>query len=165
VQRNERGDALIEFVFLGIPVIFITLSIIEVSLAMWQFHSLAYTVAVAARYASTHGVGCTQNGNSCTITVGTIANLLSSQAPALSSSKLDATLSTNGVTTTCNPVSSCFSNSAQYPDSSNNAVGDDVKIVVTYPISNPLPMFWPGAGKTTSSVFTLGATSRQRILF
>src|ERR1700733_9737665 len=135
---------MIEFVLLGIPVIFITLSIIEVSLAMWQFHSLAYTVAIAARYAATHGIGCTQNGNTCAITVGNVASLLSTQAPALSSSKLNATLTANGVSTSCNPVSNCFGNTAQFPSSGNNAVNKDVKIVVTYPVVNPLPLFWPG---------------------
>jgi hypothetical protein len=40
-----------------------------------------------------------------------------------------------------------------------------VKIVATYVVANPLPMFWPGSAPVSGSSFTLGATSRQRIVF
>jgi Flp pilus assembly protein TadG len=165
VRRNERGNALIEFIFLGIPVIFITLSIIEASLAMWEFSSLSYTVSIATRFVVTHGRGCTKNGNTCSITVGNVANLLSSEAPALDPSKLNATLYTHATTTTCNPVNSCFSSTTQFPNSTDNGINLDVKIVATYPITNPLPMFWSGSGQVAGSGFTVSATSRQRILF
>lgn len=165
MDNKQRGSSLIEFIFLGIPVIFITLSIIEASLAMWQFHSLAYTVDTATRYAVVHGRGCTQNGNACSITVGKVATVLSSQAPALETSKLSVTLYTHSTTTTCAPITTCLSDATQFPSAIDNGLNLDIKIVATYPILNPFPMFWPGTAGTPGSAFTLSATSRQRILF
>src|SRR5579863_5373707 len=92
---GRRGTAVIEFTLVGIPLIFLTISIIEASIAMWQYHSMMYANEIVARYAAMHGKGCTQNGNSCTITVGTVAKMIASQAPALDTSKLDVTLYTN----------------------------------------------------------------------
>src|SRR5438067_11232185 len=89
---STRGFALIEFTLIALPVIFLTISIVEASLAMWQYHSMDYAVELAARYVTLHGRGCTQNGNTCGITVGTVAKIIANQAPALDSSKLNVTL-------------------------------------------------------------------------
>jgi Flp pilus assembly protein TadG len=161
----RRGFAIIEFTMLALPIMFLTISIVEASIGMWQFHSMAHAVGVATRFAATHGRTCGQNGNSCTITLGTLTTLLSRQAPGLATSKLRVTLYTHAATTTCNPISACKASTAQFPNATDNAVNFDVKIVATYPVANPLPMFWPGSRASRGSAFTLGATSRQRIVF
>jgi hypothetical protein len=94
-----------------------------------------------------------------------VATIVANQAPSLDTSRLNLTLTTQSGSTNCNPVSSCLSNGTQFPSSADNAVGDDVKLSLTYPISNPIVLFWPGAGSTRAATYTLGATSRQRILF
>ena len=164
-RSNRRGFALVEFTIIAVPMIFLTISIIEAALAMWQYHSMAYAVDVATRMAVTHGRSCSQNGNSCTITLGTLTSYLASQATALDTSKLNATLYTHAATTTCSPITNCTTSTAQFPNTTDNAVNFDVKIVVTYPIANPMPLFWPGSQASPGSTFTLSATSRQRILF
>jgi Flp pilus assembly protein TadG len=156
---------MVEFVLLALPIIFLTISILEVSLLGWKYHSMAYAIELAGRYACTHGRTCTKNGNACTITVANVANLIAKQAPALDSSQLNVTLTTHASSVTCNPLNSCFSNSSQFPNSTDNGVGLDVTITATYLMSNPLPMFWPGAVGTSGRAFTLGATSRQNIVF
>src|ERR1017187_10919473 len=70
---KRRGSALIEFTIAAVPVIFVTLSIIEMSLESWKFETMVYAIEVAARYACAHGRTCTKNGNACTITVGNVA--------------------------------------------------------------------------------------------
>ena len=162
---RKSGFAMIEFSIIAIPMIFLTISIIEASIAMWQYHSMAYAVDVATRYAVTHGRGCSQNGNTCTITLGTLTSLLSAQAPALEASKLNVTLTTRSTTISCNPINTCFSSTDQFPNATDNAVNFDVKIVATYAVANPMPFFWPGSQASSGSGFTLGATSRQRIVF
>jgi len=162
---SRGGFAMIEFTLIALPMIFLTISIIEASIAMWQYHSMAFAVDVATRVAVTHGRGCTQNGNSCSITLGNLTSLLSSQAPALDASKLNVTLYTHGTTTTCNPINTCFSSTTTFPSAAENAVNFDVKIVATYAVANPMPMFWPGATASPGGTFILGATSRQRIVF
>jgi Flp pilus assembly protein TadG len=162
---KRRGFALVEFTLVGIPLMFLTISIIEASIAMWQYHSMMYANEVVARYAAMHGKGCTQNGNTCTITVGTLAKMIANQAPSLDTSKLDVTLYSNSGNTPCAPITACYSSNTQFPSNTDNAVGNDVKFVASYPIYNPMPLMWPGAGQTAGGDFTLGSTTRQRIVF
>jgi len=164
-RRRRRGYGLIEFTIIGIPVIFLTISIIEVALAMWQYHTLAYSVGVTTRYVITHGRTCGQNVNACTVTLGNVASVFEQQAIALDPTKVNLTLYTQTATTTCNPLSTCLSSSTQFPSATDNGVNLDVKLVATYPIANPFPFFWPGSSASSGGTFTLGATSRQRIVF
>lgn len=164
-MRSRRGSSLIEFTLVGVPVIFIMASIVEASIGSWQFFTMEYAIQTANRYVSTHGRGCTQNSNNCALTVGAVATMIANQAIALEPSKLNVTLITASTTQTCNPVNTCFSNTAQFPSSTDNGVNQDVTIKATYPIVNPVSLLWPGAMPVTGSMVTLGATSRQRIQF
>lgn len=164
-RRRRRGYGVIEFTIIGIPIIFLTVSIIEVSLAMWQYHTLAYAVSVTTRYVITHGRSCSQNGNTCTITLGSVATTFKNQAIALDASKVNLTLYTQTATTTCNPLTNCTSSTAQFPSTTDNGVNLDVTLVAKYPVSNPFPFFWPGSAPQSGGTFTLAATSRQRIVF
>ena len=163
--KSRRGFGVIEFTMAAIPIIFLTTSIVEMSLESWKFHSMVYAIQVADRYACQHGVTCTKNGNTCTIEVETVANMISQQAPSLDPSLLDVTLTANGATTTCNPLNSCFSTATQFPSASNNTVGLPITISATYPMHNPLPMLWFGSRGSSGSVFTLGATTTQLIVY
>ena len=156
---------MIEFTIIGLPLIFLTISIIECALAMWQYHTLEYCVTTTARYVITHGRTCSQNGNNCTVTLGDVASLMKNQAIALDATKLDVALYTQSGTTTCYPLSTCLSNTSQFPSAVDNGVNLDVKIVASYPVANPFPFFWPGSSATSGRTFRLGATSRQRIVF
>jgi Flp pilus assembly protein TadG len=163
--RNRRGFGVIEFTMAAVPIIFMTTSIVEMSLESWKFHSMVYAIQVADRYACQHGITCTQNGNTCTIEVETVANMISQQAPSLDPSLLNVTLTANGATTTCNPLNSCFSTTTSFPGAANNQVGLPITIAATYPMHNPLPMLWFGSKGSSGSVFTLGATTTQLIVY
>ena len=164
-RSTQRGSAILEFALVAIPVIYLTISVIELSLESWKFHSMAYAIEMAARYACAHGRTCSKNGNTCTIKVKDVANAISAQAPVLDSSLLDISLITNSATTTCNPLNTCFTNSTQFPSSSDNGVGLDIKITATYPMYNPLSILWLGTSGSSGSYFTLGASTRQTILY
>jgi len=41
IEKTRRGSALLEFTLVGIPMIFISTSVMSASLDMWQFHNLA----------------------------------------------------------------------------------------------------------------------------
>src|SRR5579863_7779113 len=127
--KGRRGFGVIEFTMVAIPVIFLTTSIIEMSLESWKFHSMMYGIQVAARYACQHGRTCSKNtggasANSCTIRVEDVANMISHQAPSLDPALLNVTLTTHSATTTCNPLNSCFSTTTQFPDSRNSCSTD-----------------------------------------
>lgn len=163
--RACGGNALIEFTLLGIPVIFITISIVAVSIDMWEFQSLEYATETTARYISMHGASCAQNGNTCTITVANIASYFTQQELPLDTSILSVTLTdASGTPVSCSPLNTCTSSSTQFPSAGHNSVGSDVKVVATYVLKDPIAIFWP-PDADGSHDFTVGATSRQRIIF
>jgi len=163
-KSTRRGNALIEFTLLGIPLTFITISIVAISVDMWEFHNLAFVTEATSRYISIHGATCAQNGNSCTITVGNVATFFQNDALALDPSKVIVTLTDGSGSTTCNPVNSCNSTSTQFPSATYNAVGSDVTVSATYILKNPIAIFWPPDTDRPAD-FTVAAKSRQRILF
>ena len=164
-QRTRRGSALLEFTLVGIPMLFISMSVMSASLDMWQFHNLAYGTQMTARYIAMHGRSCTQNGNSCTVTVGNIASYFQGQALALDASKVEVKLQSLGETIDCNPLNTCSSNTAMFPNSADNGVKFDIIVTAVYPVTNPIALFWPGAGSVNPATFNLFATSRQMIVF
>jgi hypothetical protein len=161
---NRRGDALIEFTLLGIPVLFVTISLITVSLDMWEFHELPYAVEMTARYAATHGQGCAQNGNTCTLTMANMVSFFESQNISLDPGQVSVTFTDGSGPTSCSPLNTCASSSSQFPNASDNAEGSDITIAATYTLKNPIVMFWP-PNRDPAHDFTVGATSRQRIIF
>ncbi|HTA42416.1 MAG TPA: hypothetical protein VK789_08215 [Bryobacteraceae bacterium] len=163
-KSSRSGSALIEFSILGIPMMFITISAISVSVDMWQFQSLSYATEVTARYISMHGATCGQNGNSCTITIGNAATYFESQAIALNSGSVNVSFTDGSGATACDPVSSCVSTATQFPSSGHNSVGSNITVSATYTVKNPIAMFWaPNADAVKD--YTLGAQSKQQILF
>lgn len=59
LKRNrQRGEALIEFTMVGIPLLFVWISTAEMARGMWQYHTLQYATKMANAYASTHGATC-----------------------------------------------------------------------------------------------------------
>lgn len=162
----KRGSSLVEFTLVGIPLIFLITSLCSASLNMWQYHNLAYTVDLTTRYIASHGNVCTQSGNSCATTLGSIYTVMSKSGMALDPGKLNVTLtSASGSNTTCQPLSNCAGSSTQWPSSTDNAIGNDVKVFATYKLVNPIIMLWPDGNKVQAGQFTVGATARQRITF
>ncbi len=163
-NRRRSGQSVVEFTLMGIPMVFVTVSVIYMSIAMWQFYSLAYASDMTARYVSVHGATCAANGNTCTITVGNVATFFASQAMSLDSSKVIVKLKDGSGTTTCSPLNSCTSTATQFPSSSANSVGSDITITATYGVKSPLAMFWP-PDIDWAHDYSVGAQSRQRIMF
>jgi hypothetical protein len=164
-KKLQRGVALIEFTMVGIPVIFLTTSIIDMSLESWNFHSMVYAIEVADRYACAHGRTCSKGGNTCTIRVQDVASLISRQAPGLDPSSMNVTLTTHSTSTNCFPLNTCFTNATQFPNTTDNGVGLDITISATYAMHNPVSMLWFGSAGTSTGTFTVGATTRQNIVY
>ena len=164
-NRRRRGSALLEFTLLGVPVIFLITSVVSCSIDMWQFYTMEFAVESTARYIAVHGATCSANGNTCTIKVQDVATFFEGQSPALNTSKVNVTLTDGSGSTNCNPVTSCAATAAQFPAAANNAVSSDITVKATYPLTNPIAMFWPGTAGMRGANFTVGATSKQRILY
>ena len=115
-RRRSPGQALVEFTLVGIPIIFVLISIFEVSRGMWLYHTLAYSAKVGVRYASVHGINCIgsavnpklQNPNDCAVkmgpadTQGTVAYVIRQAAVGLDPTKTTITFIDSGIPVTCN---------------------------------------------------------------
>jgi Flp pilus assembly protein TadG len=163
--KKRRGSLMLEFALVGIPTIFLTVSSIETSMAMWQYHTLEECAAAGARYVITRGADC---AGSCTVTVGNVISKIVAAGVGLDDTKLTVKLvsaSTSPSGTTYSPASNYLSSSTAFPPGADATVGDDITVTVSYQVTNPFVMYWPGAGKVMGANYTLGATSRQRIIF
>ena len=192
-RRKRLGQTLVEFTFVGIPIIFTLISIFEISRGMWIYHTLAYAAKVGVRYASVHGINCVgstvnsklQNPNNCTVNMGpatapgagtlpSIAYVIRQAAVGLDPLKTTVTFNASGTTTTCNldgtgGVSACPATVWPPYDptgvSTVDYVGEPIRIDITTPFSSALAMLWPGAKVAKFASGTLGATSQDYVQF
>ena len=136
---------LLEFVLTGIPAIFITISVFEVSMTHVAVPHHGRNRTGSGRYIVAHGQSCSQNGNNCSITVANIATSMESTGVGLDSSKLNVSLTSAQITVTCNPLNTCNSNATVFPEGTDGAPGNDIQVTASYPMKNPFSMYWPGA--------------------
>ena len=97
---RTRGSSMIEFLLVGIPLIFLLISTFEVARGMWSYHTLAYGVKEGTRYASVHGQTCGTSPNTCTVTVGDVVQKVLDSCSGLLSSQMNLTLVSGGGSTT-----------------------------------------------------------------
>ena len=162
-RQGRKGNAIIEFTLVAIPLIFLQISIVEICRGMWDYHSLAQAVKGACRAAATRGAGCA--GMGCAMTVGQIATTISAYALGMPASALNVTLTSNAGSVTCNPLSTCTSNNTVWPPAGGNAAGSDIVISASYNFTSMLMMFVPGHTGLQFSGVTFTAESRQVILY
>jgi len=167
-RPNEKGGTLIEFTLVGVPLVLLLISLIEICLAMWSYHTLAYAVREGVRYASTKGRDCSLGTNSCGVTIGTIAQQIASAGTGLIPGQLNVTFTSSAGSVPCSPISSCYTNSTAWPPSSSSAnlPGSLISVSGTYPVqTNLVIMFVPGTGASQMGAVTLSASSQQLIQF
>jgi len=167
-RKAQRGSTIVEFSLAGIAAIFLLISTFNLAMGMWNYHTLAFAVHEGTRYVAVRGKGCTQPGNSCSVSVGTIAQKIASLGIGLPSNSVIVTLTTDsGVATSCSPLNTCFSNTTIWPPSTNsdNKVGKSVTIAATYHFTSPILFFWPGNTPQTVGQVWFPASSTQMIMF
>jgi Flp pilus assembly protein TadG len=153
-NQKRRGNALVEFTLVGIPMIFLLISTFEIARGMWTYHTLAYAVKEGTRYASVHGKTCTVAPNSCAVTVAQIAQRVSDSAAGLVPDSLTLTFTSLAGSFSCT-VTNCLANNATWPPDPANQQGSDIEIDGVYPFQSAISMFWPGAGPAV----TVGAVN------
>jgi hypothetical protein len=159
---------MVEFALAGTGTMLLFISTIQLSLGMWNYHTLAYSVHEATRYVSTHGKGCTALGYTCKITVGTIASKIKTLLIGVPDSSVIVTLTTqSGAVTTCNPLNTCYASTTVWPPASNsdNIVGNRITISAKYQFRSALLFFWPGSGTLQFGTIWLPASSTSSIVF
>lgn len=171
-MRNHRecGNAIVEMTLIGIPIMFVLISIFEISRGMWVYHTLAHTVKEGTRFGIVRGINCATAPNACTATVAQVATVIKDAGVGLVTTDLNVTLTSAGGTVNCNPISTCLNtgnvaNNAVWPPAAGSAVGTALTITAVYPFRSALAMFWPGAGKTSFGVYNLPSSSTELIQF
>lgn len=162
---RRRGNATIEFTLVGIPLMFVLVSVFEMSRGMWTYHTLAYTLKEANRWAIVHGSDCYLSSNTCKKTLNDLATVIKNAGIGLDPAKLNVTLTANGTVTHCTPLTTCVGSTTSWPGTVAQP-GTDIVIAGTYPFRSAIAMFWPGAGSPMGfGVFDLPARSRDRVQF
>jgi len=155
---------MLEFVVMGIPFLYIIVSLWWMCMGMFQYHTVAEAVQYTAREASVHGAGCV--GKTCATTVESTAQLLAARAIGIPDSALDVTFTSSASTVTCNPLSTCYSNSAKWPSlAGNTALTTEITVAATFQFTPAISLWVPGGGKVTFPAVTLGANSEQPIFY
>ena len=144
---------------MGIPMLFLWVSILEMARGMWQYHTIQYACKMTAAYASVHGATCA-SPNNCLVNMSNVVNRFQTNAVGVSMANVALTLTSKSGSVTCTQVSTCSSNSSwstTWPPTSDNAVGNSIKVRADYTFSTALSMFWPGAGKPWSFGSSVGS--------
>ena len=168
-RTQARGNSLLEFTLVGIPLICVLITTFEMSRGMWSYQTLAYAVKAGVRYSVVHGQDCANAPNACTVTISQIASIIRSAGVGLPADLVTITFTdANGSVTTC-VLSDCIANynSSAWPPSSANAPGQDVRISGIYAFRSAMLMFWPGAGRPLGppGVIGLSADSRESVQY
>ncbi|HSB14661.1 MAG TPA: TadE/TadG family type IV pilus assembly protein [Bryobacteraceae bacterium] len=165
-KNKRRGDVMLEFTLVGIPLIFILISVVEMARGMWTYHTLAHAVKEGTRYAIVHGYNCSLAPNNCQVTVAQIAQRVREAGVGLMPNELRIELRSEGDTVLCSTLDNCLTNNNFWPVYPNSQIGQRVTINGTYPFRSAIAMFWPGAGGGMNfGTFLLPASSTETIQF
>lgn len=161
-----KGSTILEFVLVGIPLIFILISLFDAARGMWTYHTLSYAVREATRYASVHGSGCA-SPQTCQVNIGQIVTRIESTGLGLDPATVTATFTPANGTATSDTLANLASSTSVFPPTTANGPGQNVKISLVYPFRTVLAVFWAGAGRpiSDSQTFHLGASSTEAIQY
>jgi Flp pilus assembly protein TadG len=171
-QRRRFGSSTLEMTLVGIPLMFILISIFEIARGMWIYHSLAYAVKEGTRYAIVHGANCNPKvnpGNNCQVSVAQIAQVIQNAGAGLDPSVLQVEMQSinpaddtgSGVT-----LSSLLNNNSVFPTDPGNFAQNPITFTAQYPFQSAISMFWPGKGSgMTFGTFNFPATSQENVQF
>jgi Flp pilus assembly protein TadG len=180
-RRGTSGSALIEFTFVGIPLIFMLISIFELARGMWIYTTMAHAIKEGTRYAVVHGASfydaCHKAGqpnSTCIMDLQKLAQAINNAGAGLiATDVINVQFTANGTAMACGgtgALDQCLTGGsgvtwdpAPY---TNLAIGNTFSISAQYRFQSAISMFWPGAGSGTQfGTFNLPANSQDLIQF
>ena len=165
LATRRRGSTALEFVLVGIPVMFVLFSLFEEARGMWTYQMLAYAIREGTRYCSVHGKGCA-SPNTCSVTIGQIATYIQTAGPLIDPIST-LTLTPASGSATSGSITSLKTNTTVWPPSAANTPGQTVQLTINYPFQTILAVFWVGSGPPLNDdqTFHLKASSKQPIQY
>jgi Flp pilus assembly protein TadG len=173
-RTNRRGSAMLEFMLVGIPMMFVLISIFEIARGMWIYETLSHAVREGTRFAIVHGNTCALTPNSCVTTVGGIATRMRDAGVGLLPENLTVTITSTSRSAGPATLATLLTDTTPFPSLAVGATPPDpggetglpVTITASYPFESAIVMFWPGAtGSASFTSINLPATSRANIQF
>src|SRR5665213_1245225 len=179
-KRRQCGQALVEFTLVGIPLIFVLISVFEISRGMWVYHTLAHSVREGVRYASVHGNNCATNGNTCVVNMGPIGNTCNGSNTSVAEVIRCAAVGLDPATTqikfytftlgnaktlqgSCTLATGSCSGTQFPPPGANRPGVDRIEIDISTTFTSAIAMLWPGSNPVSFASGTLGATSADGV--
>ncbi len=173
MTRNRRGTAMLEFTLMGIPLIFIWISIVQLAFGMWRYHTLQYAVKLSAAYVSVHGKDCA-TPNTCLIQIKDAATVLQRAATGIPPREISLTFraykaidhtTVSPTVVTCT-LDNCLNDTTQWPPAAySEPFKYDVEIHATYRFRSALGMVIPGTHAVHFGTYDFPAETQQMILF
>lgn len=155
---------MIEFIFTGIPILFIWIGIFWMCIGMWHYHTLQYAVKEATGYLAVHGASYVSAAGS-SIQIKNVASVLATQAVGIQPSAVNVTFTAGGSSRSCR-LDNCKTDSTTWPPTANNAIGTDITIRADIVFNSMFALWTPGSGSTAfSNSYDLPGYSHQQIVF
>jgi hypothetical protein len=155
--RRSPGNATIEFTLVGIPLVFVLISTMEMARGMWIYHTLAHAIKEGTRYAAARGENTLTPAS-----YRSVCKVIVNAGTGLLPSDLILTFSSAGnLVGTRMIAADCLANGERWPQGYNvtdpwpplanpvpvdNQPGQTISISGLYPFVSAISMFWPGAG-------------------
>ena len=175
-KRQHRGAVTIEMTLVGIPLMFMLISVFEISRGMWMYHTTAHAVKQGVRYAIVHGADCVNskdNPNSCAKKPADIAQQIWADSAGLNNTATLLTFKAGGSTsfqchldgTDIGGATDCAT--APWPPATYNGIGSPIEIDIETPFISWMSRFFPVAspGWTRVGSTNLWASSNDVIQF
>jgi hypothetical protein len=174
---RRAGQAIVEFTFVGIPMIFVLISVFEISRGMWNYHTLAYSAKSGVRFAIVHGQNCLPpQVNTCSKTVADIAQVIQDAGVGLDLNETEVTFSTldnsggvSGTPIVCSlrgSAGGCQSIGTVWPpNDTSNEKGKLISIKVKTVFRSAIAMLWPGSAPINFGATHFAASSSDTIQF
>lgn len=162
---------MLEFVFAGIAAVALMISTVQIGMAMWHYHTLAYAVHETNRYVIVHGLDCGLYGNTCKITVSDVAHKFASTSVGLPMDTVNLTLtpdsgSANAIA--CKPVTDCYTNANsanQWPPFTDSLQSDNSTVTASYTAGSGIVGLWYHTPGTRIGTITMTSSSKLPIIF
>ncbi len=109
-SNRRRGSTFLEFTLVGIPIMLLLMTTVELARGMWTYNTLSHALRDATRYVIVHGNNCASYPNRCTVQIQNIAQKLQFAGLGLDADSLrDIQFISSTRTVTCATLSACLS--------------------------------------------------------
>ncbi len=183
MRNRRRGASVIEFTLIGIPIMFVLISIFELSRAMWLYNTAAHAVREGTRFAAAHANNCALLPNGCASTLAQISQRILEQGVGLNPAEVrNVRFLSKGAnptasplrTYTCATLAACLSDSRSWPALTAVATqvteldplgqrGSYIEIRAQYPFRTAIALLFPGSPTQQIGVFNLEVSSEEII--